>query len=46
MQAIKVHDYRGEQVEPRNPVALALGSAIANFALTAGAEGVLERTVW
>ena len=45
MQGVPVDDDGGEQVEARDPVVLALGGAVADLALTADAEGVLQRVV-
>ena len=45
MQGVPVDDDRGQQVESGDPVVLSFGGAVADFALTADAQGVLERVV-
>lgn len=42
MQGVPVDDDGGEQVQARNPVVLAFGSAVADLALPADAQGVLQ----
>lgn len=42
MQGVPVDDDGGEQVEARDPIVLALGGAVADLALPANAQGVLE----
>jgi len=45
MQGVPVDDDGGEQVEARDPVVLALGGAVADLALPADAQGILQRVV-
>ena len=45
MQSVPVDDDGGEQIEARDPVVLALGSAVAHLALAADPQGILQRVV-